>query len=205
MGGPGPGHKSERARRARLANMAKARAARKTGPLRWRSGLESRVIEQLVWQWWVLEAGGSRLEVGERQGRGVARGGVEAEPQRTWRAPSVDRPRCPAASARPARLRQGYGAASKPMPRMAATGQSAYADQQLRRDKPWAKYRLARFLGVSHTWVNKLVKRFEADPERMRRRMAAFAPANLEKLERAKKRGGNGNMDGCEVRCGGGG
>jgi hypothetical protein len=42
-------------------------------------------------------------------------------------------------------------------------------------------------LGVSHTWVNKLVKKFEADPDRMRRRMAAFAPATFEKLERARK------------------
>jgi len=35
--------------------------------------------------------------------------------------------------------------------------------------------------------VNKLVKKFEADPERMRRKMRAFAPANLEKLERARE------------------
>ncbi|MFZ0639731.1 MAG: hypothetical protein WA020_02030 [Candidatus Acidiferrales bacterium] len=46
---------------------------------------------------------------------------------------------------------------------------------------------MARFLGVSHTWVNKLVKRFEADPDRMRRKMAAFAPASIEKLERARE------------------
>jgi len=60
MGGPGAGHKSERARLARLANMAKARAARKPEPLRWRSGLESRVIEQLVWQWWLTSEGRSQ-------------------------------------------------------------------------------------------------------------------------------------------------
>ena len=54
--------------------------------------------------------------------------------------------------------------------------------------RPWAKQRVARFLGVSHTWVNKLVKRFEADPDRMRRRMAACAPATFEKLERARRR-----------------
>jgi hypothetical protein len=53
--------------------------------------------------------------------------------------------------------------------------------------KPWAKYRVARFLDVSHTWVNKLVRRFEADPERMRRKMRAFAPASFEKLERARE------------------
>jgi len=130
MGGPGAGHKSERARRAREVNIQKARAARKREPLPWRSGLESRMIEQLVWQWWVLEVRSSRLEVGE---------------------------------------------------------ESANAAKPLRRDKPWAKYRVARLLGVSHTWVNKLVKRFEADPERIRRRMAAFAPASFEKLERARE------------------
>lgn len=42
-------------------------------------------------------------------------------------------------------------------------------------------------MGVSHTWVNKLVKRIEADPERMRRKMRAFAPASFEKLERARE------------------
>jgi hypothetical protein len=113
MGGLGPGHKSENARLARLVNIKKARAARKREPLRWRSGLESRIIEQLVWQWW------------------------------------------------------------------------AYAKASAGR--PWAKQRVARFLDVSHTWVNKLVKRFEADPERMRRRMAAWAPASFEKLERARE------------------
>ncbi len=53
--------------------------------------------------------------------------------------------------------------------------------------RPWAKQRVARFLDVSHTWVNKLVKRIEADPDRMRRRMAACGPASLEKLERARE------------------
>ena len=118
MGGLGPGHKSERARLARLVNIKKARAARKREPLRWRSGLESRIIEQLVWQWWV-ETSGEWL---------VAKAG-----------------------------------------------------------RPWAKQRVARFLEVSHTWVNKLVKRIERDPDRMRRRMAACAPASFEKLERARE------------------
>ena len=124
MGGLGPGHKSERARLARLVNIKKARAARKREPLRWRSGLESRIIEQLVWQWWVE----SRVEA-----RGVRESG---------HAPA---------------------------------------------GRPWAKQRVARFLEVSHTWVNKLVKRFERDPDRMRRRMAAWAPASFEKLERARE------------------
>ena len=110
MGGPGAGHKSWRARQSRLVNMAKARAARRRAPLPWRSGLESRIIEQLVYQWW-----------------------NSSEPRK------------------------------------------------------WAKYRVARFLGVSHTWVNKLVKRFHADPGRARRRMAAFAPASFDKLQRARE------------------
>jgi hypothetical protein len=110
MGGKGPGHKSRRAWEARQRNIRKARAARKREPLPWRSGLESRVIEQLIWQWW-----------------------LSVEPRK------------------------------------------------------WPAYRVARLLGVSHTWVNKLVKRFHADPDRMRRRMRAFAPANLEKLERARQ------------------
>jgi hypothetical protein len=53
MGGKGPGHKSRRAWEARQRNIRKARAARKREPLPWRSGLESRVIEQLIWQWWL--------------------------------------------------------------------------------------------------------------------------------------------------------
>ena len=125
MGGLGAGHKSERARLARLVNIKKARAARKREPLRWRSGLESRIIEQLVWQWWV-ESSGEWL---------VASG---------WK-------------------------------------------NQAQTRKSWAKLRVARFLDVSHTWVNKLVKRIERDPDRMRRRMAACAPASFEKLERARE------------------
>jgi hypothetical protein len=109
MGGKGPGHKSPRARHARLVNIQKARAARRRAPLPWRSGLESRVIEQLVWQWW-----------------------------------------------------------QSPAPR-------------------WPASRVARLLGVSHTWVNKLAKRFHSDPARFRRRYFPFAPATLEKLQRARQ------------------
>jgi len=109
MGGKGPGHKSPRARHARLVNIQKARAARRRAPLPWRSGLESRVIEQLVWQWW-----------------------------------------------------------QSPAPK-------------------WPAYRVARLLGVSHTWVNKLAKRFKSDPARFRRRYFPFAPATLEKLQRARQ------------------
>jgi len=143
VGGPGLGHKSERARRARLVNMAKARAARKREPRPWRSGVESRVIEQLVWQWWVETSGEWLAASGERN----------------------------PAKASPLRNGVSYITAGRP----AKAG------------KPWAKQRVAGLLGVSHTWVNKLVKRFEADPERMRRRMAAFAPATMEKLERARE------------------
>ena len=109
MGGKGPGHKSPRARHARLVNIQKARAARRRAPLPWRSGIESRVIEQLVWQWW-----------------------------------------------------------RSPAPK-------------------WPAYRVARLLGVSHTWVNKLAKRFKSDPARFRRRYFPFAPATLEKLQRARQ------------------
>ena len=129
MGGLGPGHKSERARLARLVNIKKARVARKREPLRWRSGLESRIIEQLVWQWWVE----SRVESAYAK------------------APFAER----------------------------ALGKPA--------GRPWAKQRVARFLEVSHTWVNKLVKRFEAEPDRMRMRMAASGPVSFEKLERARE------------------
>ncbi len=108
MGAKGPGHKSPRARQARLINIQKARAARRRAPLPWRSGLESRVIEQLVWQWW-----------------------------------------------------------QSPAPK-------------------WPAARVARLLGVSHTWVNKLAKRFQSDSARFRRRYFPFAPATLEKLQRAR-------------------
>jgi len=127
MGGAGAGHKSWRAREARLANIKKARAARKRAPLPWRSLAESRVIERLVWQWWL---------------------------------------------------------STKPSSVPNSSSSSAKGGKG--KEKPWAKYRVARFLGVSHTWVNKLVRRFEADPERTRRRMTAFAPATFEKLREAR-------------------
>jgi hypothetical protein len=147
MGGAGAGHKSVRAQESRRVNIQKARAARKRAPLPWRSGMESRVIEQLVWQWWVECSGEWLVVSGAKRQRQVARRGVESGPQPSRRAQSVT----------------GYA------------------------NRPWARYRVARFLGVSHTWVNKLVKRFEADPDRMRRKMAAFAPVSIEKLERARE------------------
>jgi hypothetical protein len=141
MGGLGPGHKSERARLARLVNIKKARTARKREPLRWRSGLEWRIIEQLVWQWWV-ETSGEWLVASARK-------------KQMHEAPPNS----------PSSQRAGHAPAGR----------------------PWAKQRVARFLDVSHTWVNRLVKRFETDPDRMRRRMAACAPASFEKLERARE------------------
>ncbi len=152
MGGQGPGHKSVRAIEARLKNIQKARAARRRAPLPWRSGLESRIIEQLVWQWWM----------DKNSGQWLVTSGEKSRQQVPHRHPAKA-----TGWVRDDRLSMAYG-------RQAA-------------GKPWAKYRVARFLGVSHTWVNKLVKRFEADPDRMRRKMAAFAPANFEKLERARE------------------
>ena len=169
MGGLGPGHKSERARVARLVNMAKARAARKREPLRWRSGLESRIIEQLVWQWWVESK-------------------VEAREVREWENQVQTRKAPRSQTEHPSTLLRTSGAPSDP-PSSERAGRApasgpAYAKAS---GKPWAKQRVARFLDVSHTWVNKLVKRFEADPDRMRRRMAACGPASFEKLERARE------------------
>jgi len=215
MGGPGARHKSARAQAARLANMAKARAARKREPLRWRSGLESRVIEQLVWQWWLTARGEGRGVRGEGGGTGEALlVFAESRPtaMRGMRARGFQRKASPRKSGvsymRPhyADAPLGKGRAGlKPAPTDASlrgggagvpapflkdalgevTRGPAYAKASA--GKPWAKLRVARLLGVSHTWVNKLVKRFEADPDRMRRRMAAFAPATLEKLERARE------------------
>ncbi len=158
MGGSGRGHKSVAARQSRLVNMQKARAARKRAPLPWRSGLESRIIEQLVWQWF-LGARGWRQEAGESRDKS------EMQIPRRY-APRNDNVKSNGEwSVKSARNGNVYGGAGK----------------------PWAKLRVARFLGVSHTWVNKLVKKFEVDPERMRRKMAAFAPASIEKLERARE------------------
>ncbi|HTW23792.1 MAG TPA: hypothetical protein VMD78_09335 [Candidatus Baltobacteraceae bacterium] len=76
-------------------------------------------------------------------------------------------------------------AAGRPSCAKAAAGRPSCAKAAA--GEPWAKLRVARLLGVSHTWVNKLVKRIEADPDRMRRRMAGLRPATLEKLERARE------------------
>ncbi len=222
MGGTGPGHKSERARQARLVNMAKARAARKREPLRWRSGLESRIIEQLVWQWWLESSGEWLVASGwpayaKAPVGGVGRRGGRIHPKASPRRSGVSymgpayadvssgkgraglKPAPTDASLRgdsagvPAPFsKDALGKATRgPAYAKASAGKPDYAQATLgmraSAGKAWAKLRVARLLGVSHTWVNKLVKRFEADPDRMRRRMAAFAPATLEKLERARE------------------
>jgi len=196
MGGPGAGHKSERARQARLVNMAKARAARKREPLRWRSGLESRVIEQLVWQWWLTTgdrsqlAGGWKNKVpisGEWQVISGTPAYAKAPVGRVGRRGGRIHPKASPRRSGVSYMGPDYAKAALGTPNYAKAtlGRPAYAEAALGR--PWAKLRVARFLGVSHTWVNKLVKRFEADPDRMRRRMGAFAPATFEKLERARE------------------
>jgi hypothetical protein len=137
---------------------------RKRAPLPWRSGMESRVIEQLVWQWF--------LEARSRPSTGFLR-------LRSGQAGST---------LRVERLEAGEPQSGVEF--RFADGRTGIREADRRtpyRERPWAKYRVARFLGVSHTWVNKLVKRFEADPERMRRKMRAFAPASFEKLERARE------------------
>lgn len=168
MGGPGAGHKSVRATQSRLENIQKARAARKRAPLPWRSGMESRIIEQLVWQWWMSTASHEWLATsGETT--------IKAKADSSVAAPFVHVP-----------LSRQTGHA----PRNDSVRRNGeWSVKSARNDaaRPWAKYRVARFLGVSHTWVNKLVKRFEKDPDRMRRRMAAFAPASIEKLEQARE------------------
>src|SRR5690348_15038287 len=153
MGGKGAGHKSVKALLSRQANMQKARAARRRPPLPWRSGMESRVIEQLVWQWF--------------QSSDKCR--VTSDEKRQQQVPH----RHPAQTA-------GWVRDDSPI----------HGTRQIiarAKERPWSAVRVARLLGVSHTWVNKLVKKFEADAEGMRRKMRAFAPANLEKLERARE------------------
>ena len=199
MGGAGAGHKSEKARRSRRVNIQKARAARKRAPLPWRSGVESRIIEQLVWQWWVESSGEWLVASGEKKRQQVP----HRHPAKTagwvrddnvkgsgeWLVASGEKRQRQV----PKGSGEWLGVSGQRQDRGKAASSSGYAgvreaDRRTPyRDRPWAKYRVARFLGVSHTWVNKLVRRFEADPERMRRKMRAFAPATFEKLERARE------------------
>ena len=51
----------------------------------------------------------------------------------------------------------------------------------------WSGRAVARWLGVSHTYVQKLVRKFQLDPDRMRRNQAGLGPATFESLERARE------------------
>src|SRR5215469_309747 len=43
----------------------------------------------------------------------------------------------------------------------------------------------ARDLGISHTWLQKLVREFQADPPGMQREMLRYGDPTLEQLDRA--------------------
>lgn len=51
----------------------------------------------------------------------------------------------------------------------------------------WSERAVARWLGVSHTYIQKLVRKFQANPERMRSTQAAFGPTTFEHLNRARE------------------
>jgi hypothetical protein len=53
--------------------------------------------------------------------------------------------------------------------------------------RKWSQRALARWLGVSHTYIQKLVRKFQAEPERMRSTQAAFGPASFEQLNGARE------------------
>jgi hypothetical protein len=167
--------------------------------LPWRSGVESRIIEQLVWQWWMESSGEWLVASGERKQKQVphhhpakAAGWVRDDNVKSsgqWLAASGEREQkqVPATAGRPRRNAPPFDCAQGRRNDNILDRAGSRRIVVRAKDRPWAKYRVARFLGVSHTWVNKLVKRIEADPERMRRKMRAFAPATFEKLERARE------------------
>jgi hypothetical protein len=45
----------------------------------------------------------------------------------------------------------------------------------------------ARQLGISHTWLQKLVRAFEEDPVEMRRLQVAYGDPSFEQLTRARE------------------
>ena len=233
MGGKGAGHKSVRALLSRQANMQKARAARRRPPLPWRSGMESRVIEQLVWQWfqssdkWRVtsdekrqrqipkRSGPSCLRVnqwsgvsgqnGKNSGQWSGVSGQKSEMLKSRRTSGsealrykgsfvgqggqrVNGPEGEGLGDKAASSSGGDHTGIREADRRSPKGQAGTPRIIARaKERPWSAVRVARLLGVSHTWANKLVRRFEADAEGMRRKMRAFAPANLEKLERARE------------------
>ncbi len=135
------------------------------------------MIEQLVWQWWKQKteaAGGYQggekpLDFNQGKPSGLARG-----------------KRFAVRRGKPFGLAQSKPFIPQNIPLGFARGNPPGV-AQVKHKAQIPAYRLARMLGVSHTWVNKLVKRFEADPERVRRRNGAFAPATLAALERARE------------------
>ena len=191
MGGPGAGHKSWRAQAARRINIQKARAARKRAPLPWRSGLESRVIEQLVWQWWKqkTEAAGGYLggEVRSTFAQGKPTGFAQVKPSGFAQGKPFASARTPQARPFISRGQRGGRMVRGPWQAVIVNERAGPSAATSRGREQMPAYRLGRLLGVSHTWVNKLVKKFEADPERARRRNGAFGEATLATLERARE------------------
>ncbi|HVA16201.1 MAG TPA: hypothetical protein VMV59_00660 [Candidatus Dormibacteraeota bacterium] len=53
--------------------------------------------------------------------------------------------------------------------------------------RQWSERAVARWLGVSHTYVQKLVRKFRAEPEKMRSTQAAFGPATFEQLNSGRE------------------
>jgi len=53
--------------------------------------------------------------------------------------------------------------------------------------RQWSERAVARWLGVSHTYVQKLVRKFQADPDRMRRIQADSGPATFQQLNDARE------------------
>jgi hypothetical protein len=47
--------------------------------------------------------------------------------------------------------------------------------------------RLARVLGVSHTWIQKLIREFETDPSKILREVQIYGAATLDDLRRAQE------------------
>jgi hypothetical protein len=236
--------------RSRPVNIQKARAARKRAPLPWRSGMESRIIEQLVWQWWMdnnsgqwsVHSGQKRQQLkgseewtvvsGQKSEMQILRrsapqndnsknSGEKKQKQVPHRHPATAAGRLvtsdkkrqqqvphtatvrpvrndnvknngqwtvnssagsvpttanphPSQQQIPATAGRPHTATMRPVRNDNSKGKAAsssgYAGirEADRRtpygQRPWAKLRVARFLGVSHTWVNKLVRKFEADP-----------------------------------------
>ena len=53
--------------------------------------------------------------------------------------------------------------------------------------RQWSERAVARWLGVSHTYVQKLVRKFQAEPDRMREHANCFGPATFEQLNDARE------------------